>query len=190
MAVVLEKQRIVLRFEDTVLTTGRYSRSVLDELNLEVFGGDLFLFRLARSEQTSAFADVCAGIIQPLRGAVYCLGKNWQELRPDMANALRALGRDDGAIRHFRLAIEANPDYAEAHTNLGVILLRRGETRNAIGQFRAAIDAKPDDARAYYNLGLALEKDGDSEAARSAFEQALKLDPRLQESNSGDPSQK
>jgi phospholipid/cholesterol/gamma-HCH transport system ATP-binding protein len=94
MAVVLEKQRIVLRFVDTVLTTDRYSRSVLDELNLEVFGGDLLLFRLARSEQTSAFADACAGIMQPLRGTVYCLGKNWQELRPDLANALRGrIGR-------------------------------------------------------------------------------------------------
>jgi len=94
MAVVFEKQRIVLRFEDTVLTTDRYSRSALDELNLEVFGGDLFLFRLARSEQTSAFADACAGIIKPLRGAVYCLGKNWQDLRPDLANALRGrIGR-------------------------------------------------------------------------------------------------
>jgi len=94
MAVILEKQRIVLRFEGTVLTTDRYSRSVLDELNLEVFGGDLFLFRLARSEQTSTFADACAGIIQPLRGAVYCLGRNWQELRPDLANALRGrIGR-------------------------------------------------------------------------------------------------
>jgi phospholipid/cholesterol/gamma-HCH transport system ATP-binding protein len=94
MAVILEKQRIVLRFEDTVLTTDRYSRSVLDKLNLEVFGGDLFLFRLARSEQTSTFADACAGIIQPLRGAVYFLGRNWQELRPDLANALRGrIGR-------------------------------------------------------------------------------------------------
>jgi ABC-type transporter Mla maintaining outer membrane lipid asymmetry ATPase subunit MlaF len=89
MAVILKKQRIVLRFEDTVLTTDRYSRSVLDKLDLEVFGGDLFLFRLARSEQTSTFADACAGIIQPLRGAVYFLGRNWQELRPDLANALR-----------------------------------------------------------------------------------------------------
>jgi phospholipid/cholesterol/gamma-HCH transport system ATP-binding protein len=94
MAVILEKQRIVLRFEDTVLTTDRYSRSVLDKLDLEVFGGDLFLFRLARSEQTSTFADACAGIIQPLRGAVYFLGRNWQELRPDLANALRGrIGR-------------------------------------------------------------------------------------------------
>lgn len=89
MAVILEKQRIVLRFEDTVLTTDPYGRSVSDELNLEVFGGDFFLIRLARAEQTATFADACAGIIPPLRGVVYFLGRNWQKLRPDMANALR-----------------------------------------------------------------------------------------------------
>jgi phospholipid/cholesterol/gamma-HCH transport system ATP-binding protein len=94
MVVLLQKQRSVLRFENTVLTTGPFGRSVSDELNLEVFGRDLFLIRLARSEQTSIFADACAGIIPPLRGAVYFLGRNWQKLRPDHANALRGrIGR-------------------------------------------------------------------------------------------------
>ena len=89
MAVILEKQRIVLRFEDAVLTTDPFGRSVSDEINLEVFGGDLSLIRLARSEQASTFADACAGLIRPLRGVVNFLGRNWQELRPDLANALR-----------------------------------------------------------------------------------------------------
>jgi len=89
MVMLFEKQRIVLRFEGAVLTTDSYERNVSDEFNLELFGGDLFLIRLARSEQTSTFADACSGIIQPLRGAVYFLGRNWQKLRPDLANALR-----------------------------------------------------------------------------------------------------
>lgn len=89
MAVILEKQRIVLRLQDTVLTTDPYGRSVSDKLNLEAFGGDFFLIRLARAEQTATLADACAGIIPPLQGAVYFLGRNWQKLRPDMANALR-----------------------------------------------------------------------------------------------------
>jgi phospholipid/cholesterol/gamma-HCH transport system ATP-binding protein len=94
MVALLEKQRIVLRFEDTVLKRDSYARNVSDEFNLEVFGGDLFLIRLARSEQTSTFADACSGIIHPIRGAVYFLGRNWQKLRPDYANALRGrIGR-------------------------------------------------------------------------------------------------
>jgi len=89
MSVILEKQRIVLRFEDTVLTTDPYGRSVSHELNFEVFGGDFFLIRLARADQTATFADACAGITPPLRGGVYFLGRDWQKLRPDQANALR-----------------------------------------------------------------------------------------------------
>jgi phospholipid/cholesterol/gamma-HCH transport system ATP-binding protein len=138
MAVVLEKQRIVLRFEDTVLTTHRYSRSVLDELNLEVFGGDLFLFRLARSEQTSTFADACAGLIQPSRGAVYCLGRNWQELRPDLANALRGrIGRvftTANWINHLSLMENILlPQLYHTHRSSGRIRDEAGELAERFG---------------------------------------------------------
>ena len=86
---ILEKQRIVLRFEGTVLATDAHGKSASEELDLEVLGGDFFLVRLARLEQTSTFSDACAGIIQPWRGAVYFLGRNWKKLRPNQANALR-----------------------------------------------------------------------------------------------------
>ena len=89
MVVMREQQRVVIRFKNTALTTDPLGRSVSDELDLEVFGGDLCLIRLERSEQTSTFADACAGIIKPLRGAVHFLGQNWQKLRPSLANALR-----------------------------------------------------------------------------------------------------
>lgn len=89
MTVVLEKQRIVLRFQDTVLTTDPYARTVSGKLNLEACAGDLFLFRLARNDQISSFADVCTGIMRPLRGSVYFLGRDWRHLSPDLANANR-----------------------------------------------------------------------------------------------------
>ena len=94
MAVIFEKQRVVLRFEDTVLMTENYGVAESDKLNLSVCSGDLVLMRLARLEQTSTFADACAGIIRPATGAVYFLGRNWPELPPDQANALRGrIGR-------------------------------------------------------------------------------------------------
>lgn len=94
MAVILEKQRVVLRFEDTVLMTENYGVAESDKLNLSVCSGDLVLMRLARLEQTSTFADACAGINRPATGAVYFLGRNWPELPPDQANALRGrIGR-------------------------------------------------------------------------------------------------
>ncbi|GAH38483.1 unnamed protein product, partial [marine sediment metagenome] len=94
MAVILEKQRVVLRFKDAVLMTENYGGTESDELNLSVCGGDLVLVRLARLEQTSTFADACAGINRPAIGAVYFLGRNWPEQPPDQANALRGrIGR-------------------------------------------------------------------------------------------------
>jgi phospholipid/cholesterol/gamma-HCH transport system ATP-binding protein len=127
MAVILEQQRIVLRFEDAVLTTDRYAKSVTEELNLEVCGGDLFLIRLARSEQTPTFADACAGIIQPLRGAIYFLGRNWQELRPDLANALR------GRIGH----VFTNANWIN-HLSLmeNILLPQLYHTRRSAGRIR------------------------------------------------------
>ena len=94
MAAILEKQRVILRFDDSVFTdtTGDVAKS--DEVSLSVCGGDLVLIRLARLEQTAAFADACAGIIKPHSGFVRFLGRNWQDLRPDQANALRGrIGR-------------------------------------------------------------------------------------------------
>jgi phospholipid/cholesterol/gamma-HCH transport system ATP-binding protein len=138
MAVILEKQRIVLRLEKTVLTTDPYARSVSDELNLEVFGGDLFLIRLARSEQTSAFADACAGIIQPLRGAVYFLGRNWQELRPDHSNALRGrIGRVFTTANWiYHLSLLENillPQLYHTHRSAGRIRDEAGELAERFG---------------------------------------------------------
>jgi len=91
MTVILEKQRVVLQLQDAVLTTDPYARTVSDKLNLEVCGGDLFLIRVEQSDQISVLADACAGMIQPLQGAVYFLGRDWQDLPPDLANALRGL---------------------------------------------------------------------------------------------------
>ena len=89
MAVIFEKQRVILRFDEVVFSspTGDGARS--DEVSLSVCGGDLVLIRLARLEQTAAFADACAGIIEPHSGSVIFLGRNWPDLPPDQANALR-----------------------------------------------------------------------------------------------------
>ena len=138
MAVILEKQRIVLRFEDAVLTTDPFGRSASDELNIEVFGGDLFLIRLARSEQASTFADACAGLIQPLRGAVYFLGRNWLELPPDLANALRGrIGSVFTAgnwINHLSLMENILlPQLYHTHRTVGRIRDEAGELADRFG---------------------------------------------------------
>jgi phospholipid/cholesterol/gamma-HCH transport system ATP-binding protein len=94
MAVILEKQRVILKFEDTVFTSAIRGIAESNEVSLSICSGELVLVRLARLEQTGRFADACSGIFPPTRGRIFFLGRNWPELPPDMANALRGrIGR-------------------------------------------------------------------------------------------------
>ena len=45
-------------------------------------------------------------------------------------NALRDLGQLGEAVTSYNRAIELQPDYAEAHWNLSLVLLLLGELRN------------------------------------------------------------
>jgi phospholipid/cholesterol/gamma-HCH transport system ATP-binding protein len=107
MALILKKQRIILRFDETVFTGATSSDAQSREVSLSIFGGDLVMIRLARLEQTAAFADACAGIIEPSSGIVNFLGRNWPEQSPDRANALRGrIGRvfkSGNWIKHLSL---------------------------------------------------------------------------------------
>ena len=153
MAVILKKQRVVLRFEETALMTETYGTTGSDELNLRVYSGDLVLIRLARLEQTSTFADTCAGIIQPTNGAVYFLGRNWPELPPDQANAMR------GRIgRVFKIGNWIN------HLSLmeNILLPQLHHTRKSVGQLR---DEAGERAQQFGLPGIPLDLPGDIPAA-------------------------
>lgn len=94
MAVTINKQRVILKFEDIVLSSATWGGAGATEHSLNVCSGELVMVRLARQEQTSIFADACAGLVQPAAGAIHFLGRNWPELSPDQANALRGrIGR-------------------------------------------------------------------------------------------------
>jgi len=69
--------------------------------------------------------------------------------------ALRGLkerGKLDEAIAEFREAIRINPDFAEAHYNLGKAWHGLGELDLAVAEWREAIRLKPDYALAHYAI--------------------------------------
>ncbi len=88
-------------------------------------------------------------------------------------------GDSAAAIEHFRRAIEANPNYAEAEDNLGGELAKLpGREREAAAHFEAALRIHPDFPMAQINLAneLALIPGRWPEAERH-FQRALELKP-------------
>jgi eukaryotic-like serine/threonine-protein kinase len=56
--------------------------------------------------------------------------------RTNLGNALLCLGQWDEAIREFREAIRQDPQFAEAHCNLGQLLSRTGDFQEALHELR------------------------------------------------------
>ncbi len=64
----------------------------------------------------------------------------------------------DKAIENYTKAIELKNDYAEAHDNLGLILLNRGQIEQAIDHFNESIYYEPENPRAEDHLQKAVHE--------------------------------
>ena len=106
------------------------------------------------------------------------------------AVTLNTLGDRAGAIQAFRASVNANPDFAPAHINLGRVLEDAGMIGHAVEQWsRYAQAAKNVDAEAVgnrhmalQNIGRVLEGTDRLEEAESALRQAFELRPDTLES--------
>lgn len=79
--------------------------------------------------------------------------------RINLAMLCDSLGRKDEAESLFREVVELDPELAEAHYSLG-LLLAEDESRieEAVGFLGRAADLSRENARIHYNYGLALQK--------------------------------
>jgi tetratricopeptide (TPR) repeat protein len=77
----------------------------------------------------------------------------------------------------YRRALAREPDYADAHINLGRVLHEAGELHAALLHYRSALKVRPMDPTASFNLGVALEDLGIASEAIAAYEQAIAADP-------------
>ena len=71
-----------------------------------------------------------------------------------------ACGDPDRALDHFRRAVELDPDQAEAHSNLGQMLLERTAGRRPSTTVCQAVRLRPDFPEARNNLGNVLRELG------------------------------
>ena len=91
--------------------------------------------------------------------------------------ALNDQGDADGAIAHYREAVELWPGYAEAHYNLGRLLVQKGRPDEAIAHYEKALEINPADAEAHNNLGATLFANGHVDEAIAHYQAALKIRP-------------
>src|SRR5262249_17256711 len=66
--------------------------------------------------------------------------------------------------------------YAEAHNNLGLVLMQSGDNEKGVGEFRQALRLAPEFAGALGNLGAALVASQPAEAIR-LLEKAVSIQP-------------
>ena len=74
---------------------------------------------------------------------------------------------------------------ADAHFDLGCVLLQQGRVSEAIAHYERALQLKPDYADAHLDLGTALGREGKIEEAMGHYEQALRIKPDFAEAHYG-----
>jgi tetratricopeptide (TPR) repeat protein len=92
------------------------------------------------------------------------------EKKSDLAKALFA-----EAMKHYRRALELLPDYAEAHNNLGNILIEQKRFDEAATHLVAAVQANPENSSAINTLGKCLALQGKLTEALGQFQKAVEL---------------
>jgi len=93
-----------------------------------------------------------------------------------LGNAL-VQSRTSQAIAEYKTALRIDPDYAEAHNNLGSTLLLTGRTAEAIHEYEQALRIDPAYAKAHNNLGSALVQTGRASEAIDHYKRALRMNP-------------
>ncbi|MBO0694603.1 MAG: tetratricopeptide repeat protein [Verrucomicrobia bacterium] len=91
--------------------------------------------------------------------------------------ALNDQGDTDGAIAHYRQAVELRPGYAEAHYNLGRLLAQKGRLDDAVTHYERVLETNPADAEAHNNLGTTLFGSGRISEAIAQYRSALAIQP-------------
>jgi len=79
------------------------------------------------------------------------------------------------AVDALQAAIRANAEFAPAHSELGRLLLKRGEVDGAIRELERAVAIDPEITAALYNLGQAYRRKGDTARAAELLARVTKL---------------
>jgi tetratricopeptide (TPR) repeat protein len=88
-------------------------------------------------------------------------------------------GSLEQAAEAYQRAVEAAPDWVEAHINLGTTLYQLNRMQEAREEFETAVAFEPVNALAEFNLGCVLEQFGEIDEAIARFQRAIEISPTL-----------
>jgi tetratricopeptide (TPR) repeat protein len=133
-----------------------------------------FCARCADAPSVAAIAvrrrgEISAGGEAALRGAT-----EWFEVGCRLDSDRETQGE---AIEAYRRALEADPEHADSHCNLGSIYYNQGRRGPARACFERALEIDPHHVEANLNLATMLEEDERNEAALRHYKRALASDP-------------
>jgi tetratricopeptide (TPR) repeat protein len=87
------------------------------------------------------------------------------------------LGNPDAAVSHYESAIHLDGQLMDAHINLGLLLLDKGDLERAESELGVYLEASPDASDAHFNYGLVQEAMGNLDKAGEHYKKAMSLDP-------------
>lgn len=97
----------------------------------------------------------------------------------NLGEAQRAAGRSADALESFKHAIRLQPDFAEAHSNIALLLNDLSKYDDAAIAARRAIQLKPNFPHAHNNLAVALARLGQVDEAIASASTAIRLNPNF-----------
>jgi predicted TPR repeat methyltransferase len=86
-------------------------------------------------------------------------------------------GHGEEAVSLIERSLDLEPERADWHSNLGIVLQDRLRLDDATAAYRRAIELDPGHANAYSNLGVVLRATGESTEAEAAYRAAIRIDP-------------
>lgn len=98
-------------------------------------------------------------------------------IRYDLANAFKALGRENEAAAQLALARQYDANTWVARFQAGLELGRQGRPQEAVEEFRAVVRLQPNLKEGHLNLAIALLNLNLRDEAIESFKRVLELDP-------------
>jgi hypothetical protein len=141
--------------------------------------GQAELARGREAEALAAFETALAAdaSLADLRQRVEVLRFRNLQTVIENARGAAAAGRLDEARLAFTRALEASPDSAFLHRELGSVERRRGAGADALVHFRRAAELDAADAASLVQIGELLEEQQDLTGAEAAYRRAIAIEP-------------